>query len=127
MTAGAVVLEFRAVEIDERSLNGRDSHWRERLSAEKSVQQVVRQRVRREHPRRSIERAAIEVVRHQPHARRRDPDNLAATAKPVIDGLVQAGLLLDDGHAHVDRVVLRVVVDRDRPDGWRITVTPTKE
>lgn len=127
-TVGApVVLLFTVDEIDERGLNARDSHWSARASAEASIQQVVKQRVKRLHARQVIDRAHVEVVRLQRTAHRRDPDNLAATAKPMIDGLVQAGLLPDDSHRHVASVVLRVVVDRHRNAGWRLTVTPTAE
>jgi crossover junction endodeoxyribonuclease RusA len=33
--------------------------------------------------------------------RRRDPSNWAPTAKPVVDGLVDAGVFPDDDHTHV--------------------------
>lgn len=37
-----------------------------------------------------------------PDARRRDRDNLVATLKPVLDGLVDAGVVPDDTEVYVD-------------------------
>lgn len=37
--------------------------------------------------------------------RRRDPDNAAASLKPVMDGLVAAGVLVDDDFRHVSLTV----------------------
>ena len=37
----------------------------------------------------------------KPKANRFDPNNLAPTSKALVDGLVSAGLLLDDDHKHV--------------------------
>lgn len=41
------------------------------------------------------------TVTFPPDRRRRDPANWAPTAKALIDGLVDAGLLPDDDHTHV--------------------------
>lgn len=40
--------------------------------------------------------ASVRVVYIIPDKRRRDPDNALASAKPCIDGIVDAGLLTDD-------------------------------
>jgi len=49
------------------------------------------------------------TVEYQPYdKRRRDPDNYAATGKPLIDGLVAAGVLPDDDGKHV--AVVRYVI-----------------
>jgi hypothetical protein len=37
----------------------------------------------------------------KPKANRFDPNNLHPTTKAIVDGLVQAGLLIDDDHKHV--------------------------
>lgn len=44
-----------------------------------------------------------QLVYYPPNRRRRDPDNLWATAKPAIDGLVDAGVLPDDTARFVTR------------------------
>ena len=47
------------------------------------------------------EKANIAITWVAKDKRRRDPDNLFASMKPYIDGLVEAGLLVDDSSAHV--------------------------
>lgn len=50
-------------------------------------------------------RAEIEVIVHPgSRTRRIDPSNYADTAKPVIDGIVDAGVLPDDNAQHLTRV-----------------------
>jgi hypothetical protein len=48
------------------------------------------------HKIRPVERAHLRFVWHEKH-RRRNPDNIAAGKKLVIDGLVKAGVLRNDG------------------------------
>ena len=56
--------------------------------------------------------------------RRRDPDNLAGALKPVMDGIVDAGVIPDDSWEHVAGVALSIA----RPDTglrehrWRLTI-----
>lgn len=125
---GPIVLEFTDDEIVESGLNDR-GHWTDQRGARgasTAVKMVVAQRVRRLHAGRRLDRAVIEVSRRQTTHRRRDPDNLAATAKPMIDGLVEAGLLPDDSHKHVPTVVLTVCAGADT-SGWTVTVTPVNQ
>jgi len=53
---------------------------------------------------------------------RRDPDNFAAACKPIIDGLVLAGVLVDDSFA----VIRELVVRREQADrnAVRVEVWP---
>lgn len=46
--------------------------------------------------------AEIELIYQPPDKRRRDEDNLTPTAKPLIDGLVAAGVFADDNHRIVN-------------------------
>lgn len=48
-----------------------------------------------------ISRARIVCELLAPDNRRRDPANWAPTAKAMVDGLVDAGVLPDDDHTHV--------------------------
>lgn len=48
-----------------------------------------------------VGRAHVAALFHYPDRRRRDPDNAAASLKPIMDGLVLAGALVDDDFAHV--------------------------
>lgn len=54
-------------------------------------------------------RQTITVTHERADQRRADPDNVSSIAKPVIDGLVDGGLLADDSWKHVAEVRLRVV------------------
>jgi crossover junction endodeoxyribonuclease RusA len=49
----------------------------------------------------ALDRVTITVEYQPPDRRRRDPGNLAATGKPLIDGLVAGGMLPDDDSGHV--------------------------
>lgn len=64
----------------------------------------------------------IDLVLVASTARRRDPDNVAASAKPVIDALVLAGLIPDDSFAVVRE--LRVRTERGPVTGLRVEVHP---
>jgi crossover junction endodeoxyribonuclease RusA len=59
-------------------------------------------------------RAQVLVIYHFPDARRRDPDNYTTALKGVLDGLVAAGVLIDDDFAHC---TLTVRAGRPRPPG----------
>jgi Holliday junction resolvase RusA-like endonuclease len=51
----------------------------------------------------------ISVTLMQRTKRRRDPDNVAGIAKPVLDTIVDAGLLPDDSWKHVARVCYTIL------------------
>lgn len=48
-----------------------------------------------------LDQARIEIRLDWPDQRRRDPANWAPTAKAIVDGLVDAGLIPDDDHRHL--------------------------
>ena len=47
--------------------------------------------------------------------KRKDPDNVQAGVKFVLDGLVEAGVLENDGWQQVAGIVHRFEIDRDNP------------
>lgn len=55
----------------------------------------------------------VELHYQPPRRGRRDADNLVATLKPVADGLVDAGLVVDDDPAHMTK--LMPVIDEPTP------------
>ena len=69
------------------------------------------------------EHAAIELVAVCATDLRRDPDNFVAACKPIIDGLVDAGVLPDDSFAVLGSLSVRQERDRSRRSGVRVTVT----
>ena len=44
-----------------------------------------------------------------------DPDNVVSRAKPVLDGIVEAGLIADDSRAHVSFAPVVYEKDKDNP------------
>ena len=68
-----------------------------------------------------LQRARLELTRHS--SRECDPDALAVSFKPVIDGLVVQGVLAGDTSAHVD---LRVTWNYSPPRKGFITVEVTE-
>lgn len=75
------------------SLNDR-MHWRKKASITKTVRYIVLVEARREVP--PCAAAVVELHYVPRDARRRDRDNLVATLKPCMDGLVDAGVIPDD-------------------------------
>jgi hypothetical protein len=78
-------------------------HWRqerERKAAWRdAAQQMARSVVGARPPR--LERASVSIVWVPPDARERDAENIAPVAKSVVDGIVRAGLLVDDSSRHI--------------------------
>lgn len=50
------------------------------------------------------ERVSAQLVYVPSARRRRDPDNLVASFKPVVDALVDAGVVVDDTQEYVERL-----------------------
>lgn len=46
---------------------------------------------------------------------RRDPDNVFAAVKFILDGLVAAKAIKGDGHKHIGRIEHHIVTDKERP------------
>lgn len=57
----------------------------------------------------------VDVAFHFPDRRRRDQDNAAASLKAVYDGVVDAGLVMDDDYKHMKRRAPVFLVDYDYP------------
>jgi Holliday junction resolvase RusA-like endonuclease len=70
---------------------------------------------------RPLEQAHITVTLTWPDRRRRDPANWAPTAKAIVDGLVDGGLLPDDDHRHLTGPDMR---GGHGPLAVRITIRP---
>lgn len=62
-----------------------------------------------------FERAEVRVVVRFPDRRRRDPNNYHATTKPLMDGLVDAGVFPDDSSEFVLGPDIRASRDLSRP------------
>lgn len=84
-------------------LNANDrGHWRPRADKVKAVRFIGRSVARRMFPVPASTRVRVDVYVWRPRAGRYDPSNLAPTAKAWTDGWVDAGILVDDDHRHLD-------------------------
>jgi len=60
-------------------------------------------------------RASVKIVFYHKDNRRRDEDNLIASMKPYIDGIVYAGLIADDSHKNLIRLPVEFLIDKEDP------------
>ena len=72
----------------------------------------------------SLDVVFVELTMTPSDRRRRDPDNLAGALKPVLDGLVDAGVIPDDSYQHVAGVALAIETPDPtlRAHRWRLTI-----
>lgn len=73
----------------------------------------------------SMKAVTAELVWFKGDNRRADADNIAPTLKPVLDGMVAAGVIPEDNANHVLRTSTRIVLARDDPHpalGARVVV-----
>jgi crossover junction endodeoxyribonuclease RusA len=61
------------------------------------------------------EKASVTPVFYFPNERRRDEDNAIASLKAAYDGIVDAGLLPDDDHKHMQRERPEFKIDKRHP------------
>ncbi len=59
-------------------------------------------------------RVALTITWHEPNGRR-DPDNIMGGQKFILDGLVKAGVIQDDGQKYIESITHRFEVDRKNP------------
>ena len=71
-----------------------------------------------------VKRAVIRFTWYEKNKRR---DNISAAGKkPILDGLVEAGVLKDDGWSVIHGLEDRYFVDKERPR-VEVTITPTHQ
>lgn len=84
------------------SLNDR-LHWRVEARHKKELRLLVALRARMGGiP--AVDRVAVELHWQPRDRRRRDADNPVPTTKACVDGLVDAGVVTDDDHTHVQHL-----------------------
>ena len=62
----------------------------------------------------AYERVDITITWHEPNLRR-DPDNITAGQKFILDGLVAGGAIKDDSQRYVNSISHQFEVDRENP------------
>lgn len=92
-------------------------HWAKRSGTIRNLRTLGRAEAVRQLQGLRLDRARIEMWLTFPDHRRRDVGNLAPTAKALVDGLVDAGLLPDDDWRHLVGPDLRINArGRSRPE-----------
>ncbi len=61
-----------------------------------------------------FEKIALIITWYEPN-RHRDPDNIMAGQKFIIDGLVTAGIIPNDNQKHIQGILHKFAVDRKNP------------
>ena len=90
---------IRLAASDVLNLNDRE-HWRLKANKSKHIRQLAKQ-IARASRAPHLKRALLTVEIAFPDRKRRDPHNWMATVKPIVDGLVKAGVLPDDDAEHL--------------------------
>ena len=90
------------------SLNDR-MHLAAKAKVTKRIRGEVAARARLLHLPTGLEHVHTQLIWLAPDARRRDEDNLVATAKPAWDGLVDYGLVPDDHPLYMTKHMPRIV------------------
>ena len=90
---------IRLAASDVLNLNDRE-HWRLKVNKSKHIRQLAEQ-IARASRAPHLKRALLTVEIAFPDRKRRDPHNWMATVKPIVDGLVKAGVLPDDDAKHL--------------------------
>ena len=70
-----------------------------------------------------MQSAQVTLTFHLPDQRRRDIGNLEASMKPAYDGLVDAGLIVDDDYLHLRHLPSTIEIDKGNP---RVEITVTR-
>lgn len=90
------------------NLNDRD-HWTAKSKKTRAVRRIVKAKVLAQGLPTGLGHISTQLVWMTPDARRRDEDNLVATAKAAWDGLVDAGIVEDDTPQFMTKLMPRIV------------------
>src|SRR5690625_3173208 len=99
MTAHALTVEVPASQII--TSNNERGHWAKRSDVKATVRHKAELLARAARLPKGLQRVHIGVHIDYPDRRRRDAPNLMPTTKPIIDALVDAGVLVGDSGQHL--------------------------
>lgn len=89
------------------TLNGRD-HWRVKADKTAALRHEAKIRVRAANLPKCT-RIQFRLVYQPRDRRRRDPSNFLATQKPLLDGVVDSGIIPDDCPPYVDELMPKIL------------------
>lgn len=96
-----------------------------RAAATKKYRRLAREAVEAEHIESGLwDKVSITAKFFHSYKRRRDPDNATGSLKAAYDGIVDAGLVVDDDYEHMEREKPILTVDPVNP---RVELTITKK
>lgn len=90
------------------NLNDR-MHWAQKAKITKDIRARARLVARSVGLPKGCNDVSVRIVYRPRDKRRRDPSNLLLTQKPVLDGLVDYGLIPDDDPEHVEELMPKVL------------------
>lgn len=73
-----------------------------------------------------VDKPVAIIIRWETKNKKKDKDNIAFAKKFILDGLVKAGVLKDDGWEQVEYFLDFFGVDKNNP-GVMVAITPMKE
>lgn len=76
--------------------------WRARFGNFSKIKKEIHLLTLKTKPKKPLNKARVKLVRYSPGTL--DRDNSFATFKPILDGLVECGVLVDDGFEMVNRI-----------------------
>jgi crossover junction endodeoxyribonuclease RusA len=103
-------------------------HWAKKGRITKDVRTVARVLARNARiP--AQDRITVQLHYQPATKRRRDGDNLTATVKPCVDGITDAGVVVDDDSTHVTHLptVIHDPVPGQRAGALWLVITPVEE
>lgn len=107
MTTTAPVWEFQLPILTPLSLNDR-LHWRVKAEKVAELRQMGWGLAKHHKLPKGMQRIRVTLIYRPRDRRRRDVDNLVATLKPLIDGLVDARIVRDDTPEHIQLDMPRI-------------------
>lgn len=99
MTTHVLTVEVAASQII--TSNNERGHWANRSGIKKTLRRDAELLARAARLPKGLQRVHVVVHIDYPDRRKRDAHNLMPTIKPIIDGLVDAGVLVDDSDTHL--------------------------
>ena len=84
-------------------------HWSKRAKAEKDAREEAYMLAHSAEERKPFKKASIAYYFYIPDNRKRDIEALIGAAKPYVDGLVDAGVIVDDDSFHLPIAVARAI------------------
>ena len=115
-----IVIEGRPPSMNDANRQVQAQRWRERREWRSTAQAVASEAAQRWLRRHAgirwqkLDRCSLDVVFIVPRRGRRDWDNLTSTIKPLLDGIVDAGVIADDSQECIQTVTLSIRHEKGR-------------